>query len=139
MGHFDHLEDQQFLELGAGTGRLCLMAAVLGMYATGIERISPFVTFGRRIIQLLRIRKCTLIEGDIFEHDWGEADIIYLTATTFPPETMEHVHKKCEEIKHGAVLMCVTHKIEREDMKLFAMEVLSFRWGVATTFFYKKV
>ena len=140
MGRIQNKEGKTFLELGSGTGRLCLIASsVFGMSSTGIERIAPFVSFGKRMIRFLRIKNCSLIEGDIFAYRWTDADVLYLTATTFPNHTMERVHEKCQELKSGAVFICVTQKIDREDMKLLDMEVLSFRWGVATIFFYKKL
>ena len=140
MGRIQQPKDKHFLELGSGTGRLCLIASsVLGMSTTGIEKIAPFVTFGTRMIRLLRIPNCVLIEGDIFAHDWSRADVLYLTATTFPEHTMRLVHQKCQELRKGAIFICVTQKIERDDMEIIDMEVLSFRWGVATVFFHKKL
>ena len=140
MSRIEKIKGKRFLELGSGTGRLCLIASsVLEMSATGIEKIAPFVSFGQRMIRLLRMNNCTLKQGDIFEHSWSDADVLYLTATTFPDYVMERVHKKCHELKTGSIFVCVTQKIEREDMELVHMDVLSFRWGVATVFFYKKL
>ena len=140
MSRIEDTKGKRFLELGSGTGRLCLIASsVLGMSATGIEKIAPFVSFGQRMIRLLQMNNCTLNQGDIFEHSWAEADVLYLTATTFPEHVMERVYTKCHELKVGSIFVCVTQKVEREDMELVDMEVLSFRWGVATVFFYKKL
>lgn len=43
-----------------------------------------------------------IIQGDLLEVDWSNADIVYASSICFPDEIVEGIVKRCELLKKGA-------------------------------------
>ncbi|MEC7983993.1 MAG: class I SAM-dependent methyltransferase [Myxococcota bacterium] len=128
-----------FLELGSGTGRLTLMAAKCwGLKSLGVECITPFVERANAIVRRSAVEKCSFIQADLFDISWSEADLLYITATTFTQSQLDRFYEKCGEIKRGAKLVSLTHSPNTKQFSLLSMDVLSFSWGPATVFVHQK-
>ena len=131
-------ETDTFLELGAGTGRFCMVAAqLLGLHATGVEQIPAFVDNARRICARQNLSTCRFIQGDIFDQPWSEHSLLYITPTTFTDTGLARFHDKCQELQPGARLISLTHPPQAPGLIPLAMDVLDFSWGVATVFVYR--
>ena len=71
---------QVFLECGCGFGRLSLWAARgWRLEVLGIELVPQFVSAAERIMQILGIDDVQFVCGDMFDENWGNADIVYVT------------------------------------------------------------
>ena len=128
-------EGQQFLECGCGTGRLSLMASKgWGLHATGVELIQSFTIAGNRIKRWLHIEDCQILFGDMFEVDWREADIVYVTSTTFPLLLRRRLTHKWKELESGTQIFTLTYPPEGEHIKVLSSHVLDFSWGAGTLF-----
>ncbi|MDG1478522.1 MAG: class I SAM-dependent methyltransferase [Myxococcota bacterium] len=129
--------DDTFLELGAGTGRFCMMATrLVGLEATGVEQIPTFVDNARRIAARQRLA-CRFVQGDLFAQSWSEHSLLYITPTTFTDSGLARFHDKCSELRPGARLISLTHPPQAPGLVSVAMDVLDFSWGPATVFVHR--
>ncbi len=129
--------DDSFLELGAGTGRFCMMAArLVGLEATGVEQIPTFVDNARRIAARQGL-PCRFIQGDLFAQPWSQHSLLYITPTTFTDDGLARFHSKCSELRPGARLVSLTHPPQAPGLVPLAMDVLDFSWGPATVFVHR--
>ena len=123
-----------FAELGCGTGRLSLMLSKAHQsQCTGVDLIQPFVDHANRIAQQQQIN-CVFLYEDILALNWSAFDLIYITSTTYSPEFLSLLWRKCATLPAGVQMITLTHAPPPEYMKLVRMEVLPFSWGVATVY-----
>ena len=131
-------QGQTFLELGSGTGRFCMVAArLLGMRAVGVELLPSFVRSAASIAAAQQL-PCRFVQADLFDVSWSQADLLYLTATTFSDALMARVSDKCGELKPGACLVSLTRPPTASGLVQEAMEVLDFSWGPGTVFVHRR-
>jgi len=135
------LPGERFLELGCGTGRLSLAASlVYRLHAVGIEAIPTFVRRASLLARWMGIdHAASFRHGDLFQSDWSDADIIYLTATTFTVGRLKSIDEKIDEMKEGAWLCCLTHRPSHSDLLLRHTLVVDCSWGPATVFICRKL
>src|SRR3990167_1433999 len=67
---------KKFYELGSGDGRVVIEAAKLGSQSIGIEQSLLRVLLSKFRVQNLKTAK--FIHGNIFNHTYEDADIIYI-------------------------------------------------------------
>jgi|GEM_PF-5563430 len=129
-----------FLELGAGTARLSLMLAQLRAgKVTAIDCIAPFVDNANRISTSLKLDDFIAKEADIFDVQWSQADVIYLTATAFSDEQVRMFHEKSLEMKRGAFLFSLTHVPKKDVFQCIQMEIISTSWGASTVYLSRRL
>lgn len=127
-------EGDLFLELGSGTGRLSLMAAMsMGLICVGIDCISPFVGNANSIARRLGL-SCTFLEDDYFQRSWSNADILYITATAATDEQVLLMSNKCRELVAGARLISLSYPPQSEVMIQLGMKMMDFSWGPTAVF-----
>jgi tRNA A58 N-methylase Trm61 len=93
---------QKLFDLGAGDGRLVIMAAQdTGASAVGVEMRDDLIERARTEIKKLNLEdKVTMIHDDFFNVDVSEADVVTLYLTT---SGNERLRPKLErELKKGA-------------------------------------
>ena len=126
---------QLFLECGCGYGRLSLLAAQgWRLQAKGIDLIPAFIKAAERICSTLGIEGCGFVCGDMFSQNWENADIVYVTSTTFPLEVRQQLNAKWSELSAGTHVFTLTYPPEGEHLTIISSEVLSFSWGASTLF-----
>ncbi|MFT5129843.1 MAG: precorrin-6B methylase 2 [Rhodothermales bacterium] len=129
----------RLMELGSGTGRLALFASkCIGLHAHGVEMITPFVTRANEIANDMSLDRCHFEQGNIFDHSWAEASILYIVATTFGEETLRELGKKCLELSPGARIVVTSHSPACPNLALETMEVLDFSWGPTAVFVLRR-
>jgi len=70
-------EDDSFLDLGSGDGKVVLIASLFCKKVVGIEYDKKLVKVGEKIKKELGLN-AEFICGDFFEHDWSEYDVIFI-------------------------------------------------------------
>lgn len=93
-----------FFDLGAGDGRLVRAAALAGATARGFERVGLLVSWANLLAKAQGLSgRATVSRGNIFEKNFGDADIIFIYLF---PEAMAKLEEKCRrELKPGARIL----------------------------------
>lgn len=94
---------KKFYDLGSGDGRVVMAAAMRGAEAMGVEIDKIRVLYSKLWIKLLRIKNAQIIEGNLFNADIKDADIVHLYLLE---ETNGKLRPKLEkELKRGVVVI----------------------------------
>lgn len=93
-----------FYDLGSGDGRVVIAAAMKGAKAIGVETDFLRVWYSRLWIRMLGLqREAKVIQGDIFNQDLSDADIVHAYLLQ---ETNDKLEKKLEmELKKGTLVI----------------------------------
>ena len=87
--------EDHFVELGSGTSRLSILLGVCGAKScTAVELIPPFVSRARWIVERCALANVSIVQADMLEFSWSNADVIYLTATAFDESMMAKIAVK---------------------------------------------
>jgi SAM-dependent methyltransferase len=128
------------LDLGSGTGRFALFAArILGLDATGVELVAPFVVRGNAIAEGLKMANCRFLETDLFAASWAASSLVYVAATAFCDASRAELTRKCSELAPGARIALTTHAPDNPDVVQEATDVLDFSWGPTAVFVYRRL
>jgi SAM-dependent methyltransferase len=95
---------QTVLDVGAGVGKFCIVAALTTpANYLGVERRSHLVDVGQAAIEQHRFERVELVEGDAFALDWGVFDGIYLfNPFSFDELSAHRAQRKLCEARPGA-------------------------------------
>ena len=92
----------KFVDAGGGDGRVALAASMLGAQATSIEYDSGLHALAEEMVKGLASNKerdrIKLIQGDIFKHNFSDADVVYYTFNE--PYSIEHFLMRIIVIEH---------------------------------------
>ena len=131
-------KETRFLELGSGIGIFSLYISLLHeSQCRGVEMLPSFVRSSQRCSHFLSL-PCTFEQGDLWEMNWSNYDIIYLTTTTFPQDWLLKLEAKVDEISLGAFLIVLTNQIQNSNFSCVHSFIGEFSWGVATVFMYQR-
>lgn len=122
----DVTEGLRFLDIGSGTGRATLAAAMLSPRLTslhGVELIAGLDDLAcdalRRYLaevapglpEAHRRQEITFACGDALESDWRGVDVAFCCATLFPAALVARVEAKAAaEMRRGAAFILLTHE-----------------------------
>ena len=106
--------DGVLVDLGSGSGRMVLCAATVApglREVRGIELVPGLHTGAERAY--VHLRECAdvamapvrLIQGDVLQHDWSDADLVLATSLCFPYALQMGLHEKTRLLKPGAKLV----------------------------------
>lgn len=102
-------EDDAFLDLGSGDGRIVLLAAQYAHSATGIEYDRTLCEISNKALGILDVQKVidsksvTFLQGDFFDHSISDYDVIYLSFGSV--DNTKVYEKVVEEMQVGKILI----------------------------------
>ena len=111
----------------------------------GIELLDSLATLGKSVNEKLigeasyRGVPCAPIivkQGDIFEADWSDADIIFVASVCFSNEMLEGVADKCASLKKGTRILFMNYLPERPYIREVASWKGQFTWGLHLIRYY---
>ena len=145
-------EGEVFYDLGSGTGKGVISAALLFPFAkvVGVEllddlheaSINVLRRFHAEIAPGITGKKLPTIEfhrADFLTHDLSDGDVIFAHATCFHDGLMKSLARKLEKMKKGTRVLVVSKTIESPAYHLTARQEYKFSWGNATLHSYEKV
>ncbi|CAE7383392.1 DOT1 [Symbiodinium microadriaticum] len=101
----------RYYDLGSGTGKTVLVAALLGLNATGVEvvekRSLAAQEAARRVGEkgvakdIIYIAP-SFLHGSLLDVDFSDADIIFANSVLFPEELMEGFSRRAEALRPGS-------------------------------------
>lgn len=133
-------DGEDFWDLGSGTGKAALTAAVLFPFGhvRGVEILEPLHAAAERAraalpASALRSRELSLLCGDAFAQPWTEnAGIVFCTLTCLTDETIAELESACERLPRGARLIVTTRELRgaaASCMRLHRREKLPYGKG----------
>lgn len=139
-------------DLGSGTGRNVLLAALLfdfaklvgvelleGLHLTAEQKLREFDAEIRP--SLPREKRQQIIElrnQDLGEADFSEADVVIAHATCFQPRLMERLGHQAERLKPGSRIILVGKTISSPTFSLEKVVPHDMDWGRTPVFFLTK-
>jgi len=129
--------DQKLFDLGAGDGRLVIMAAQeTGASAVGVEIRDDLVERARSEIKKLNLEgRVRMIHGDFFNVDLQDADVVTLYLTT---SGNERLRPKLErELRKGAKVLSHDFKVGNWKASVVYNELLGhtiYRYNIGEQF-----
>lgn len=128
---------EKLYDLGSGDGRIVIAAAQkFGATAVGVEYDKALVTQSRQRLLSLNLGKlASIIEGDIFEQNYADADLITVYLLPITNIRLSPVLEKT--IKKGVRVVC--HDFEFTEWNTEKTEVMEDTEGRShTLFFYRR-
>jgi SAM-dependent methyltransferase len=105
--------DVSLLDIGSGSGRLLLYAALTGVkHAQGIEILEPRAALARAAAVRLGLHQVTVTTGDALRAPWPEAEVLVLM-NPFYPSAYPGIRRRL--LEHGArpLILCGATILER--------------------------
>ena len=131
--------EEHFVELGSGTSRLSILLGKCGAKrCTAVELLPPFVRRAKRVVQRCGLDNVNIVEANLLDVCWSNADVIYLTATAFDEDMMAALAVKCDELKPGAKVISLTQVPDSVVLEVVDQRFCQFAWGMATVFWCRK-
>ena len=144
---------ETFYDLGAGTGKGVLYAALLSDFGrcVGIELVEELhgasaealERYRARLLPALPERKraqaIEMLLADLLETDFSDADVVFSHCTCFPEELMAKIAGRCERLKSGSRVVTVSKALpEAPHMTLSAVAPCQMAWGSASLYVYRR-
>ena len=127
-------EDDHFLDLGCGRGRLCFWnSLIFGCRSTGVDWVPKFISRARFITSLLRISNVQFFCKSLSAVSLKEATVVYLY-TYHPEEGLVDF----SELPEGARVITVSEPLRREDFVLDQELSVEYPWGVTEVYLARK-
>jgi len=110
---------QRFYDLGSGTGKMVLLAWLLGFKATGIELARERCQASFKILGAAlhgQAAKCSegdaswgiqLVQGDVATVDFSDGDIVIANSPCYPKALMDAMAKTAERMRPGTHIVTV--------------------------------
>lgn len=135
-----------FYDLGSGSGRGVIAAALLGNFdnlrgvelvkelhkaAVGVKRVYESKVqpqFGTA----LREQKINFQQGDFLKSDWSDGDVIFINSTCFSQVLVSRITKMGAGLKPGACIITLTHTLNSPYFEVLESSKYKFTWGEAT-------
>jgi len=131
-----------FYDLGCGTGRTVFFARIYyGVKkAIGVDLIPTFIQTAKKIVKDNGIDGIDFIENNIFKTSLKNGTI-FLTVVTvcYNNAMIEQLKEKLKEISPDSWVVTVSCPLICDHLKLVYTKYLFYSWGIAKTFFHKRV
>lgn len=85
-----------FVDLGCGRGQTCLLAALRGYEALGLEKEADWVERSNSAAESLDL-KAEFLAGDLLDAAWPREGVYFVVGTAYSPEFRESILQKLEE------------------------------------------
>ena len=84
------------------------LKAVYDTYLTEVESSEYEQVFGWPVAAAPRF---DVVLGDIYEHDWADADMIFCNSTCFSMDMMERIYEKTLTVKKGTWFVTMSKRL----------------------------
>jgi|FrelakmetLWP11LW_1041352.scaffolds.fasta_scaffold00001_72 hypothetical protein len=143
-----------FYDLGSGSGRLVLYAALSFPFARsiGIELLDGLVNVAQTKLALGKKRlfdlpnfdpnklgKIDFIRADFTKADLKDANVVYIASTCFEDEFMLNLTLHLEkQLATGTRVITFARPLPSQQFKIIKRQFYPMEWGQATIFFHEK-
>ncbi len=139
-----------FWDLGCGTGRALVAAAMSGRFDTvcGVELLAGLAQTSQEAVDTFQKEgkdcgadgvKFTVLHDDMGNVNWSDGDVIYLSSTCFPEELMRAICKKTKALKSGTrIISLKALPTLNEDLRPMGDYRVKMSWGTSELFIYER-
>merc|ERR1712146_675451 len=131
---------QRFYDLGSGTGKVVILAGLLGLDATGIELIEENWKASCEALDRLKnqldmdcSKRIRFLHANVLDADFADADIIFSSNLVWPDELWTEVSHKALLMQKGSLI--VTHKaLNGPAFELITCMQLATNWDLKSAY-----
>ena len=80
--------------------------------------------------QMIPTAPISVIEGDILQVDWSDADIVFCASVTWDNDLKEKIADKFTQLKKGTRILFMSELPERPQIRAVASWKANFSWGL---------
>ena len=142
------IEGEVFYDLGSGSGRAALIAGACFPFqrVVGIEYLPPLSLLSQN--QLCAINSSKLIDeitnvefinGDFFQVDFSQANIIFFNATACRNQNWESILEKFLAMPIGTRIILTTQRLPSPSFEVCYEGLQLMSWGMNSSYVYKKI
>ncbi len=145
-------EGEIFYDLGSGTGKATLMAALTFPFSrsVGIELLPGLGDAARQVQSQFdtqvrpqlppeyQQRRIDFIDGDFLQADLSTADVVFAHGTCYPHELIGQLGHKLAELRPGARVILVGHTFDTPELGFLRMMMMRADWGTALAALYQR-
>jgi len=138
--------DYRFCDLGSGTGKAVVLAALLGSFThcVGVEKLSPLHEVAQSVAKQIDASdldgtEISYLNQDINDADLSDTDVVFVHATCFEDPLIKVIKKKVKGMKKGSILCTVTQDFSMGEFDPIHVERYPFSWGDGTIYIQEKV
>ncbi|MCW5590334.1 MAG: hypothetical protein KIT27_11815 [Legionellales bacterium] len=141
-----------FYDLGSGSGKAVMMAALLGDFskACGVELLDALHKLSADQLEKFnqdprpefngKQFNISYLHDDLFKQDISDADIVYINATCFIGDIWEKtVNKLNQELRTGGRVMLCTKSLPSTHYQQLYSQLMEMSWGPCTINVFKKI
>nr|MDO8083991.1 class I SAM-dependent methyltransferase [Candidatus Sigynarchaeum springense] len=104
---------QSFIDLGAGTGEVVMYCARnFSIASFGIEINNSMVRIAQKSIRREKLKNAAIWKGDLFDHDLGYYDFIFIFTLPHMQRFLNHVF---ETARRGAIVFSYKYPLDQLD------------------------
>jgi len=147
---------EKFVDLGSGMGKAVFAAHLYFQFGTclGIEFLEDLHDEANKCARAFdnevkgmfdeakRAQRIAFENKNFMHAHWKDADVVFVSCTSFGDETMAGISKKCEQLKPGARIITLTRQLVQSDAKAFK-EINRCHcittFGPGTAFVYERI
>lgn len=142
-----------FYDLGCGAGKAVFTTALLypDLRCRGVELLPPLYELCLDLKKSLsetmakdkyfksRPLSVEFIQSDILKMDFSDANIVFLNATCFDPESWKKICQKLESLQVNARIIISSKSLESPSFDLIHQKSHLMSWGMNTVNIYRKI
>eukprot|EP00831_Metopus_contortus_P072023 TRINITY_DN65771_c0_g1_i1.p1 TRINITY_DN65771_c0_g1~~TRINITY_DN65771_c0_g1_i1.p1 ORF type:complete len:278 (-),score=51.58 TRINITY_DN65771_c0_g1_i1:3-836(-) len=134
------VEDKEFWDLGCGTGKALVVAAMSGLFEkiTGVEYLKWLAEIAQQAAKLSGA-DIKVMHGDLKKISWQSADVVYIASLCFSVDLMEAISKIGLLLKHGSRIITLKMFPSSEGYSLAAPIGLKMSWGDSCVYIYTRL
>lgn len=99
--------DELFVDLGCGAGNVCAAALARGARVLGIEQNPELAGAARGFLATAPVARWRLVEGDLLENSWSDANLAYATTVRFPNSLLQAIADRAEQAPRLRAVVCL--------------------------------
>ncbi len=134
-----------FMDLGAGTGKAVIAAALLLPFqqCIGIELLTPLYESSQQNLQALMAlnyqhASIAFEQNNFLEIDLSRANILFINATAFRNKLWQRLYQKLQNLPPKTDIIITSHRLPAPQFKPIYQGFCLMSWGKVRTGIYRK-
>lgn len=138
-----------FIDLGAGTGKAVLAAAMLHSFerCVGVEVLHSLHSASNELLETFKDKyadefrhnpEIEFVLGDIAEFPWKTADIVFINMAAFTEPLVETIKEIASDMPKGACCVTITKQLHLKSFEVLHTSEQELNWGQSHVYVHVK-